>query len=794
MSFNYLKFECVINNLYSALVLFVVLAIPAWNRAVAMPDTNDTLFSNIPKQIQSDAIGNAQKYSPATQTSSTDTQLVKTLTQIRQGDEWSDQTRQIFIYNEKGLCEEVVDYVNGNNWIAIGRKVYCYDSENRLVEALEQRKNSTIDWKSYKKYSYSYNDTNQLSDEIIQLWREEKWLDYRRYTYYYDVNRVLIEKIESASYRSSPWHLLYKTTYYYNDQKQLSMILTQKPFGDFWANNKKGIYTYRPDGNLDKFIEYEAASNFSDDWEPRITEVYSYNELDQLVNVDYNYIYKYSPIKSIIAIYEYDETGKLSREEVETSTGGNVEELTQTFYYYNDYAEDELKYYGNQADYLIVAPLEFHNSLLNYASFRHDEDFNAMIVDIEQIITEFTDLNSEQEAIRKFISYTQQHWAEKPKYVLLVGDTDIIPAYMVSSSIEDEGAIPIDEWYTINQFDEDSFPDLAIGRWPVKNESELESIIQKTIAFESGQGLGQSFKKLLFLNDEEINSSTRTVFEDLSSTFMSTIVPPYISADRVDIRGDSQFHDSKQSFIDDINNGIGNLIYYGHGTPTSWSRQNYLTIDDVSSLDSNGHPFLLATMGCSQNFALPEEQSLVEEMLLFPNGGAAVTIASSGLNGYIAGDRFISNVYSRLFQNPENSLGEIILEVKQDMYTENTKADDMTRRFTLLGDPCLKIPLWAITNISEPEEKYPNDFFVYQNYPNPFNPTTNIQFRLPTAGPVELTVFDLTGRAVHSIENQHFSAGSHTLQINGQQWPSGVYHYQLRFDGSRTVKKCLLMK
>ena len=799
MLFRNFTHSRVIKEFIRIFVFISILVDPSWARLNTVAHEGDRLLlynsKSIPNRSQFDTNKTAPYYASLTMAGAADTHLVKTLTQLRQGDDWSDQLKQIYIYNEKGLCEQVVDYVNGNHWVAKSREVNSYDSLNRLFERLEQRNDAIADWTNYRKYSYFYNAANQLYDIIIERWWEGKWNYYRRYTSTFNAEGLLVEEIEYGSYTidPDPWRLVHKTIFSYNDFGQLSMFVTYRPFGHLWVNKKKGLHTYRLDGKIVEFVQHRTTSNFPEIWELEFTEAYFYNELDQLAKVDYSF--EGYTKRRVITTHEYDENGKLSKDEVEASTNGSIDEITQTFYFYDDYAEDELKYYGNQAEYLIIAPPQFHNSLLDYACFRRDYDLNTMIVGTEQIYAEFTDAYSDQTAIREFISYTQKYWAEpKPKYVLLVGDTDLIPAYAISSSIENEGPIPIDEWYTVNQFEEDSFPDLVIGRWPVQNESELELIIQKTMAFESGQGLSQSFKKLMFLNDEDTNPATQTVFEDLSATFISTILPPYIQADRIDIRADSPFNDSKQSFINKINDGIGHLIYYGPGASTSWSRQNYLTIDDLSLLEPNNLPFLVSTMGCSQNFDKPDEQSLVEELLLFANGGAVATIASSGLNSYITGDKFISNVYSRLIQEPGKTLGEIILEVKLNTYTENIKADDMTRRFTLLGDPCLKAPFWTITDISAMEQKHPTDFIVNQNYPNPFNPSTTIQFNIPVSGQVDFAVYNVLGKAVHSLKDQLFSAGSHTLTINAQDWPSGIYYYQIRFGRQSDTKKCLLIR
>jgi len=97
----------------------------------------------------------------------------------------------------------------------------------------------------------------------------------------------------------------------------------------------------------------------------------------------------------------------------------------------------------------------------------------------------------------------------------------------------------------------------------------------------------------------------------------------------------------------------------------------------------------------------------------------------------------------------------------------------------------------------------PDAFVLHQNFPNPFNPSTSIQFGLPEASNVRLTVHDLLGREVGVLLNGRRNAGVHEvtwngLSSNGTGISSGVYVYRLeaRSEGKTFVsmKKMLLMK
>ena len=94
----------------------------------------------------------------------------------------------------------------------------------------------------------------------------------------------------------------------------------------------------------------------------------------------------------------------------------------------------------------------------------------------------------------------------------------------------------------------------------------------------------------------------------------------------------------------------------------------------------------------------------------------------------------------------------------------------------------------------------PEVFALANNYPNPFNPATTIQYALPQAADVELTVYNVVGQAVRTLVAEHQSAGRYVVEWDatndsGHRLSSGMYFYRLQAGGEfREVKKMLLLK
>ena len=101
---------------------------------------------------------------------------------------------------------------------------------------------------------------------------------------------------------------------------------------------------------------------------------------------------------------------------------------------------------------------------------------------------------------------------------------------------------------------------------------------------------------------------------------------------------------------------------------------------------------------------------------------------------------------------------------------------------------------FTYSDVVEIDLKLPDRFKLSQNYPNPFNPTTVINYQLPEAGKVTLSIYDILGNEVRILVNEERSAGNYEIEFNATGLPSGVYFYILRAGSFVESKKMLLLK
>jgi hypothetical protein len=99
----------------------------------------------------------------------------------------------------------------------------------------------------------------------------------------------------------------------------------------------------------------------------------------------------------------------------------------------------------------------------------------------------------------------------------------------------------------------------------------------------------------------------------------------------------------------------------------------------------------------------------------------------------------------------------------------------------------------------------PTGYALHANYPNPFNPSTMIQYDLPEASTVKLSVFNILGQLVATLVNGQVEAGYQAVEWNtdnssGISLSSGMYIYRIDATSSTTgksfsqVRKMVLMK
>jgi hypothetical protein len=100
----------------------------------------------------------------------------------------------------------------------------------------------------------------------------------------------------------------------------------------------------------------------------------------------------------------------------------------------------------------------------------------------------------------------------------------------------------------------------------------------------------------------------------------------------------------------------------------------------------------------------------------------------------------------------------------------------------------------GVVTAVEDEVSVPHEYALKQNYPNPFNPTTTIEYSLPDAGIVKVTIYNVLGQEISILVNQFKTQGVHKITFDAKNLPSGIYFYKMESNNFVQTKKLILLK
>ncbi len=97
------------------------------------------------------------------------------------------------------------------------------------------------------------------------------------------------------------------------------------------------------------------------------------------------------------------------------------------------------------------------------------------------------------------------------------------------------------------------------------------------------------------------------------------------------------------------------------------------------------------------------------------------------------------------------------------------------------------------------EHSFPLQLQLLQNYPNPFNPETVLRYRVSGAGDTRLNVFDILGKQVITLVDEHKYPGDYSMRWDGRDHnglpvASGTYLCRLLTGGAQKSIKLIKLK
>jgi hypothetical protein len=337
---------------------------------------------------------------------------------------------------------------------------------------------------------------------------------------------------------------------------------------------------------------------------------------------------------------------------------------------------------SNQADLIILTPQELASALEDLVKAREDQGLSVALVSVEELYDEFGFGHAGPESITDFLRFASMNWADpKPRYLLLVGDATYdyrnylgespeftIPSPMVE--VEYSGETISDA--RLADLDQDQIPDLAVGRWPVDNPVDVAALVERTLAYESGEVIDRA----IFSAD-----GTSREFEFLSDSILQGSKFDAGDVDRL-------YGVPSNQLVNAWNEGAWLVTYAGHGSLDRWGKEDVFSSDTVADLESASSPPIVLQLTCLTGFfAHPSLKSISEVMLLHKDGPVLIVAATSLT---LSSDQQPFGIDLLLaLKDPEIlRIGDALQHAKKSLAVDgNGRLREIIDTFGLLGDP-----------------------------------------------------------------------------------------------------------
>ncbi len=401
--------------------------------------------------------------------------------------------------------------------------------------------------------------------------------------------------------------------------------------------------------------------------------------------------------------------------------GANIKNLSllkvRNFINYTDAA--------NQGNYLIISNTVLYagssgnNPVADYASYRSSStggSFDAKVMDIDELADQFAfGIRKSPLAIKNFVNFAMNNYAQKPQNVLLIGRGVTYPEYR-----QNQGTIQAEQLNLVPTFGSpasdvmlaslDGFTNynrVPIGRVGAITGTEVEDYLSKVKQYEQVQQTspntaeGRAWRK----NIMHITGATTSFLETLLCNYMTgygIIASDTLYGGNVlrfcssTIDNDNQVATSlfPQLFSD----GVGLLTYFGHSSASVLG----FNLDDPSVYNNTSKYPVFLINGCyAGNFftydpgRLSGGRTLSENYVLIRNKGAIAFVASThyGVVSYL--NLMLNDYYTQMSHTDYGkSIGTLEADVARNLVTSlptDFLARCQSEEMNIHGDPAITL-------------------------------------------------------------------------------------------------------
>jgi uncharacterized repeat protein (TIGR01451 family) len=362
---------------------------------------------------------------------------------------------------------------------------------------------------------------------------------------------------------------------------------------------------------------------------------------------------------------------------------------------------------ANGADYIFITHGDFYPAVLPLADYRAAQGLRTAIVDVQDIYDAFTYGIFDPEAIRDFLAYAYANWTPPaPTYVLLVGDgnydfkdnlgrgePNYVPPYLADIDYW-MGEVAVDNRYVCVSGD-DVFPDMHIGRLPVKTSVEVAAMVTRIMNYEQNPPEGDWNQQVLFATD---NPDSAGDFYAYSDAVADHYLPAPYTAQKVYYGlTHSTSTEAGEAILDAINEGRLVVNYVGHADVQVWATERLFRFSDAAALTNAGRLPLMVPMSCMDGYFIhpsasgQDLSSTAEGLVRAQAGGAIASWSATGMGLARAHDFLNKGLFEAIFFDDVVELGPATMRGKLYLYSNTGGYRDQIDQYTLFGDPALRL-------------------------------------------------------------------------------------------------------
>ncbi len=322
---------------------------------------------------------------------------------------------------------------------------------------------------------------------------------------------------------------------------------------------------------------------------------------------------------------------------------------------------------------LIVYNPVFSAGVEELAAFKRSLGF-----EVEAVSTAVS--GSSREQIRDYIRDRYGSDETRPDFVLLVGDTVYVPAWVTTSPYNPYS----DLYYGCMDDGDDWLPEIPVGRYSVANAAEFDRLLDKQRRYESGLA-GEWVKKAAFMASDDHYAVSEGTHDYVISQWLD---PRGFACDRLYVHSYGATTSQVSAAIED---GRGLLVYSGHGIATAWVDGPVFQEADVRAL-ANEVPPLVFSFACLTG-AFGESECLMETWIR-NSGGAALSFGSSVYTYWDEDDFLEKALFASFFDEGEYYVGRAVVRAKERFLASYGASEGQLTRsyfeqYNLFGDPSL---------------------------------------------------------------------------------------------------------